>query len=184
MNKLLLFIVVLSACSSGPPEKEIKSRLVASFRKYMDDYAFREKKVVKIHELTLVRYSMVDENYVDELRRERAFAMVEHWSSVSNKYFDVVMSAADLVKLSDTQSEYDRRLIDFKKYQKEAEAAGDSLHYWADVDSLIGDRIKARGPVEPQYYLGVFFAKIEMEKENVLDTLDLVFDENLNYIHM
>lgn len=187
-NSILTFILILSISCQESKESNLKEFEI-SFRKVMEDRAFKENAKIDIQEIRAISYDTIDENTIDTFRLLKINDEISYFNDLVDKILAVAKSDARLARLSGS-IDRDGTLTsiykeDLKDGLKKAEMYQDSIKVYEAKYLEIENRLKGRKKVDlafsAKFFVKAVFSK-DGKSENVLDTIFVNFDKNKKFI--
>jgi hypothetical protein len=153
------------------------------------DYAFKENMTLSLLEMKAIDYDTISENHLDTLRILKCTEKMDNFKKLFDSNMELVRINMEQAKLSGmigSKTLLNMEKEEAQKYLKEAEKCRDSILYYHILDSLT--RIKITNRKEQRnFYKTRIFIKATLEKgkdkNNILDTVFYIFDQNLNIIN-
>lgn len=185
---ILVTIILIVSCKDKTASN--LETMKKEFETYIKDRAFADNGEVEIFQLDAISYDTISENYIDTLKLYSITLKI-------NRFEKLVERKMELAKLKGQETRLiaslgDKTLVDIgkedvRKYGDEAIEYLDSIQVYAETDSLIREKIKSRNNPK-DFYEAKFFikatAKVNGKSENILDTLNVYFNDQLKIIDL
>lgn len=201
---VILFLLIPFSCTS-PAEKQMQIA-EKKVKMIFEDAAFKANGTIEWKEFTSLDLDSLNENDIDSIRREKTFTRMKYYT---NEMKTIVSQMEVLTKkmgqhlrsirvysgilddlAQNEREEMEESSNEMKKLHKRMIAMKDSIAMCSEIDSILNLQIKSRcyKTLPMKYYKYKCFVKATFkddnsnQKENLIDTLEFVFDSEMNQI--